>query len=130
MVSLAYDEGSFPLQKDREYATIMPILEIEPPQEVVSYIFDPTGRYVLFAVWEHNGEYISRKYDTNTVTDTVLILVDWRTKKARNFSPFTNDSKNTAVGRGSFALQWSADGSTIFIARNYVPAIILKLKYP
>ncbi len=131
IVSLSYDEGRFPLHKDREHATIAPILEIEPPQEVVSYIFDPTGRFVLFAIWEHYGEYVSGKYDTSTVTDTVLVLVDWRTKKSTELFRLSSiDSSNIAVGRGSSALQWSSDGSTIFIARNYAPAIVLKIKYP
>lgn len=86
---------------------------------------------MLFAIWEHDGEYVSGKYDTSTVTDTVLVLVDWRTKKSTELFRLSSiDSSNIAVGRGSSALQWSSDGSTIFIARNYAPAIVLKIKYP
>jgi len=131
LVSLSYDEIGFSKYKDREHSTIVPILEVQPPREVVSWIFDPKGKYVLFAVWEHAGEYVSGYNDLDTITDSILILVNWRTKQSEEIFRISDiDNTHVAVGRGSSALQWSSDGSTIFISRSYAPAVVLKIKYP
>lgn len=131
LVSLSAGDNVFRKYTFSQPPVILPIFEIAPPQEVVSYTFEPTGKYVLFAVWENKGEYISGDYDASTVVDTALVLVDWRTKKSREiFRILEIDSEHVAVSRGASALQWSSDGSTILVYRNYAPAIVLKLKYP
>lgn len=129
LVSLAYDRGRFNLENKSGNLTAISIFEVPNSMEVVSYIFDPTGQYILFAVWEHNGEYIYGDYDTDTVSDTALILVDWRNKKSQEIFRLSNITlENVAVSRGSSSIQWSSDGSTILISRNNAPAIVLKLK--
>lgn len=131
LVSLSYDEISFSKYKDREHATVVPIFEVSPPKEVVSWIFDPTGRYALFAVWEHEGNYVSGDYDVSTVIDTALVLVDWRAKTSKEIFRISSiDPEHVAVSRGSSALEWSSDGSTILVWRYNIPPVILKVKYP
>jgi len=127
LASYSYDQYN----PDPEHAIILPILEIQPPREIVSFVFDPSGQYILLAVWEHEGEYQVDDYDTSTVTDTVLILVDWRAKENKEIFRISSiDPKHVAVSRGAGSLEWSSDGSTILVYRYYAPAVVLKIKYP
>lgn len=131
LVSLSAGDNVFRKYTSSQPPVILPIFEIALSQKVASYTFDPTGKYVLFAVWENKGEYTSGDYDTSTVVDTVLVLVDWRTKKSREIFRISEiDPEHVVVSRGASALEWSSDGSTILVYRNYAPAIVLKLKYP
>jgi hypothetical protein len=131
LVSLSLSDNVFRKYKDSQQPIALPILELAPSQEVSSYIFDPTGRYVLFAVWENKGEYVKGDYDSSTVTDTALVLVDWRTKENKEiFRISTIDPAHVVVSRGSSALQWSSNGSTILISRFDASDVVLKLKYP
>ena len=98
------------------------------PNRVVSWVMDPTGRYVLLVVWERTavptGE---REFSTDYVTDSVLLLIDWRTKTSREWLRLSDSDTSRIVARD---VAWSADGSTVLVPRQDAPPLVLKVKYP
>ena len=109
----------------------LPIYTEKPLQQTIEAIFDPTGQYVLLIVWERSviptegNEEISGK----NVVDTELILVDWRAQKQSELFRISSIDPEHVIAQLD-GTAWSADGSTIFIARKDAPAIVLKIKYP
>ncbi|MFO3797594.1 MAG: hypothetical protein ACK8QZ_09975 [Anaerolineales bacterium] len=103
----------------------------KPLQRTISFIFDPTGQYALLTLWERSeippegNDEIFGKF----VVDTVLIVVDWRRGEYRELFRLSSleDGKVVALPAKT---AWSADGSTIFVARKDAPAVVLKVKYP
>lgn len=109
----------------------VPVYTEKPLQRTVNTVFDPTGQYILLTVWERSKIPAAGNDEISgeNVIDSVLILVDWRTgKQVELFRLSSIDSKNLIAKPSGTA--WSADGSTVFIARNDAPAIVLKMKYP
>jgi len=109
----------------------LPIYTERPLQQTISAIFDPTGRYALLTIWERSeippegNDEIFGKF----VVDTVLMVVDWRKGEHRELFRLSSigDGKVIALPAKT---AWSADGSTIFIARKDAPGVVLKVKYP
>jgi hypothetical protein len=119
---VSYDKGE----------TIQVEIYVEKPlQRTVSAIFDPTGRYALLTIWERSeippegNDEIFGKF----VVDTVLMVVDWRKGEHRELFRLSSigDGKVIALPAKT---AWSADGSTIFVARKDAPGVVLKVKYP
>ncbi len=110
------------------------LLEVSMPSSVVGWTFDPTGRYVLLAIWDRKpGDYT--KYEDYTspqnVVDTRFILIDWRTKKNVELARLSEFVPNNPVFGGFFVtIPWSSDGSTVMIPISGYQALILKIKYP
>jgi len=109
----------------------LPIYTERPLQQTISAIFDPTGRYALLTIWERSeippegNDEIFGKF----VVDTVLMVVDWRKGEHRELFRLSSigDGKVIALPAKT---AWSADGSTIFVARKDAPGVVLKVKYP
>ncbi len=116
---------------DKEYSIRLPIYTEKPLQQTIRAIFDPSGQFALLTVWERSeipaegNEEISGK----NVVDTVLILVDWQAQKQVELFRISSIDPENVIAQLS-GTAWSADGSTIFIARKDAPAIVLKIKYP
>jgi len=107
-----------------------PVIDVPSPNAVVDISFDPSGRYILFVVWE---QLTMPDKDLNplskNVTDSILLLVDWRTKKSTELLRLSNIDKQRFVVQPD-SIRWSSDGSTILIPREDAEALVLKLKYP
>jgi len=107
----------------------LPIYTEKPLQQTVSAIFDPTGQYALLTVWERSeippegNDEIFGKF----VVDTVLIVVDWRKGEYRELFRLSSLGDGHAIAL-PHKTAWSADGSTIFVARKDAPAVVLKVK--
>lgn len=103
----------------------------KPLQRTISAIFDPTGQYALLTLWERSeippegNDEIFGKF----VVDTVLIVVDWRKGEYRELFRLSSLGDGNVVALPA-KTAWSADGSTIFVARKDAPAVVLKVKYP
>lgn len=103
----------------------------KPLQRTISSIFDPTGQYALLTLWERSeippegNDEIFGKF----VVDTVLIVVDWRKGEYRELFRLSSLGDGNVVALPA-KTAWSADGSTIFVARKDAPAVVLKVKYP
>lgn len=116
---------------DEEETIQVKIYTEKPFQRTIGTIFDPTGQYALLTIWERSetppegNDEIFGKF----VVDTVLIVVDWRRGEYRELFRLSSlgDGKAIALPHKT---AWSADGSTIFVARKDAPAVVLKVKYP
>lgn len=100
-------------------------------EQTVSAVFDHSGRYVLLTIWERseippegNDEIFGR-----FVVDTALVVVDWRKGEYRELFRLSSIGDGNVVALPN-KTAWSADGSTIFVARKDAPAVVLKVKYP
>lgn len=95
----------------------------------IQIVFDPTGEYVLLAEWQCHESQISCEiypFNADSVYDTVLTLVSWRTQEHQELIHLSEIDPEHVVAYGNMA--WSADGSTIFISRKDAPPIVLKVK--
>lgn len=108
-----------------------------PTYEWVSeYTLDPTGEYIVAARWECSKDspcaHISRgelpTLYTENVRDTVITLIRWQSGEQQELIRLSEIDAEHVVADGYIA--WSADGSTIFVARKDAPAVVLKVKYP
>lgn len=118
-------------EKKPHTLNILPFYDETPLQRTVDWDFDPRGKYVLLTVWERYKMPNDGKDEINgeNVVDTVLILVDWRAQKQFEFFRISSIDPEHVIAQLD-GTAWSADGSTIFIARKDAPAIVLKIKYP
>lgn len=101
------------------------------PNQLVGIFFDPTGEYILVAEWQcHESQIICGIYPFNAdgVYDTVLTLVRWRTKEQKELIRLSEIDPKHVVAYGY--MEWSADGSTVFISRKDALPVVLKVKYP
>jgi hypothetical protein len=112
------------------------LVEITMPDSVVGWTFDPTGKYVLLAIWERKPKSYTTYEElvsSENVLDTRLLLVNWHTKRTfelGRLSQFTPDSPIMAYPSIN-GPQWSADGSTILISLyDHKHLLVLKVKYP
>lgn len=101
------------------------------PNHLAGYFFDPTGEYILVAEWQCKEDSIPCSITplyTDNVYDTVLTLVHWRTQEKQELIRISEIDPEHVVAYGY--MDWSADGSTIFISRKDALPVVLKLKYP
>ena len=101
------------------------------PDAVVDWSFDPSGQYVVFAIWNQSA--MPLEFDqtiSKNVLDSTLVLVDWRTKQSIELLKLSKvDPQNYIIQWGG-SLRWSSDGSTLLVPREGAEALVLKLKYP
>lgn len=104
-----------------------------PPDNIVSAIFDPRGEYILIVQWKCSKNdsnqcslYPGKEY-FNNITDTALILVNWRTGVQEELIRLSQIDPLNVVAQYA---DWSVDGSTILVWRKDAPPIVLKIKYP
>lgn len=101
----------------------------EQPDWAIYRRFDPTGEFALIVQWLCSKELepcAAVPVNTNSVYDTVLILVRWRTQERQELIRLSEIDPEHVVAYGY--MDWSADGSTIFISRKDAPPIVLKVK--
>lgn len=117
---------------DESKAIWIPVLSLPSTQRHDSPIFDPTGRYLLLTLVEPllDGSATAPTPDLNTenqnITDSVLLLVDWRTQEQTElFRLSLVDPAQVVIEE----IAWSADGSTIVISRKDASAVVLKITY-
>ena len=99
-------------------------------ERVISWGFDPTGRYVLLMIWEW-AQRPENPSSARGVTDTKLVVVDWRRGEQRELFRLSQlgDGKVAAIGWLT-TWHWSADGSTIIVPRTDGSVVVLKVDYP
>ncbi len=104
------------------------VITLRDAQRWGAPIFDPTGQYILMTIAEPDFSSATHIADSDTeITDTVLLLINWRTKeKTELFRLSSFDPKHVVVND----IAWSGDGSTILILRKDASPIVLKIKYP
>ena len=99
------------------------------PNQLAGIFFDPTGEYILVAEWqchESTTPCSITPFHADNVYDTVLTLVRWRTQERQELIRLTEIDPEHVVAYGD--MDWSADGSTIFISRKDAQPIVIKLK--
>ena len=103
----------------------------QSPDWAIYRLLDPTGEYALIIQWKCAKDLApcaTVPVNPDSVYDSVLTLVRWRTKEQKELIRLSEIDPEHVVAYGYMA--WSADGSTIFVARRDAPAIVLKVKYP
>ncbi|MBK9780154.1 MAG: hypothetical protein IPP55_08890 [Anaerolineales bacterium] len=101
----------------------------QSPDWAIYRLLDPTGEYALIVQWKCSKDLApcaTIPVNTDSVYDTVLTLVRWRTGEQKELIRLSEIDPKNAVAYGYMA--WSADGSTIFISRKDAQPIVIKLK--
>jgi hypothetical protein len=96
----------------------------QSPDWAIYRLLDPTGEYALIMQWKCSKDLApcaTIPVNTDSVYDTVLTLVRWRTGEQKELIRLSEIDPDHVVAYGYMA--WSADGSTIFVSR-----IVIKLK--
>lgn len=103
------------------------VMSLKSSQKWWGAIFDPTGKYILSGVVEPDTSTTQSDTANAEITDTVFLLIDWRTKeKTELFRLSSFDSQHVVAND----IAWSGDGSTILVWRKDTSPIVLKIKYP
>ncbi len=104
-----------------------------PPDNIIYAIFDPKGEYILIVQWKCSENdsnqcslYPGKEY-FNNITDTALILVNWRTGEQQELIRLSQIDPLNVIAQYA---DWSADGRTILVWRKDASPIVLKIKYP
>jgi dipeptidyl aminopeptidase/acylaminoacyl peptidase len=116
---------------DIDYGSYAQIFLSTPPDNIVDAKFDPSGKFILVAQWKCASTDIRQcslfpgEEYYKSIVDTSLTLVDWRTGDNKELIRISQiDPKNVIA----LNVEWSADGSTIFISRLNANPIVIKLK--
>lgn len=122
---------SFPLPGQDGSGMNIPLLDIPSPNYSIDRLFDPSGEYVLVAVRELTERPPEgHELDSTYVSDTVLILIHWRTNQQITLFRYSDyDDLYLVSPLGPF-LRWSSDGTTLFVPRTDASPLLLKLQYP
>ena len=109
------------------------VYESQPPDNVVDVIFDPSGDYLVLTQWKCDpndprqcSQYPDAYY-TNSVMDTVILLVNWRTGEQKELFRLSDIVPDHLIGSYT---TWSMDGSTLLLWRQDAPPVVLKISYP
>lgn len=111
-----------------------PFLETKGYDTVVDWTFSPNGKYILLAIWEQSPHPYNGLQDfsnSDFVTDTRLVLVDWRTGKTFALARLSQFIPEHPVSVYFGNMQWSADGNTIIVPIDERgELLVLKIKHP
>lgn len=108
------------------------VFTIPPPNTVVDWTFDPSGKFILLAIWERAKNNIVLDYASDeNVIDTQFIIVDWRTGETFELFRLSEIKPDYPISLYYGNMQWSSDGSTLFLPLNRGNGFILaKIEYP
>jgi len=128
---------SFSNQVDYENPDYYVPIPTVPTNNLIDFIFDPTGTFILTLQLEcYNDIQIQcskdgffSTIDPNNVSDSILTIVDWKTGEQKELYRLSwIDSQNVVASLWS--LSWSADGNTILLGRKDSSPVVLRLSYP
>lgn len=112
------------------------LVEINLPSSATGWTFDPTGKYVLLAVWDRKPitystplEWALALDNYDNVLDTRLLLINWKNKKMTELGRLSQLAPGFPVSRIG-GLQWSANGSTILVLLEDYHFLVIKVRYP
>lgn len=122
--SLDFNQQSNGIKKD--------IFTINPSNTVVDWTFDPSGKFILLAIWERTTNNIVLDYDSDeNVIDTQFVVIDWRTGETFELFRLSEIMPDYPISLYYSNMQWSSDGSTLFLPLNGGNGFILaKIEYP
>jgi hypothetical protein len=117
------------LTNSQDFSLRETITSIQLPNAVVDWTFDPSGRYVLLSVWEQSKMSTDDDQPLSVnVTDSVLLLMDWKTKQSVELARLSKIDKFHLVAQPA-TIRWSSDGSTILWPREGAGALVLGIQY-
>jgi hypothetical protein len=117
------------------YSEFNSIYQSDPPDNMIDAQFSPDGNFILVTKWicdPSDPKQCSRydlgsddqRYD-GSVTDTALILINWRTGETKELIRLSQVDTSNVIGMST---EWSADGSTILVWRKEASPVVIKLK--
>jgi hypothetical protein len=112
-----------------------PIYQSDPPDNIVGAQFSPDGNFILASKWicDPSDPRQCSRYDLGnddqqydgSVTDTALILINWRTGEVKELIRLSQVDPSNVIG---LSTEWSADGSTILVWRKEASPVVIKFK--
>lgn len=108
------------------------IINIDLPNTVIDWTFDPSGRFILLAIWERESanDVLENFTSDKNVIDTRLVIVDWKTGETFDLIKLSEIIPNYPVSLFYGNMQWSSDGSTIFVPlSSEMGFVIIRISY-
>lgn len=107
-----------------------PLLSPKETETILASTLDPSGKYVLYALWERSAVPQKDEAFSKYVSDSVLILVDIRTKQRAEFFRLSTFDPENVILDDVYSIQWSQEGKTILVPRKNVGALLIKVENP